>query len=154
MEFHLCTLGLISSKSPGKPMQSSGCFFAHPIFSLAILCPANPNSVQGVCCTPHPYPAAREVPQAHSLDFLSLKVQNPVLPVIQCLTTLVSYLFSSLCLDYGGGANPVQVLPPGRRSPCNDLSGAHSVLAPGGRRGAAVPGVSPRSAGSPSVRRS
>lgn len=69
---------------------------------------------------PIPVTAVWTVPQAHFLYFLSLKVQNPVLPMCS-LETFVLCIFSNLLLEHG--LELVQ--------PCSSLVAGEAHPAPG-----------------------
>lgn len=106
--FHAHMCGLIIQQK----LQAMRADFLHLVFSFALLCHANISSAQGVCCT-----CLCPLSLYHSLEstsrrlFPSLKVQNLVLPVTQCLKTFVSYMFSSVLPDCGGRASSVLVTP-------------------------------------------
>lgn len=109
MEFHLSTYDLTFSKICGRP---------HADFQSFLLCctlpckfqlrPGNPLCLLGFLIA---VPPCGKGLQAHFLYFHSLRVQNPALPVPQCLKTSVSYILSSLLLDCGGRAGPVSLTP-------------------------------------------
>lgn len=77
---------------------------------------------------------SRECLQAHFLYFPSLKIQNLELPIIQCLKTSISYVFSHLLLDLVGDLIQAQLFLPGRgRSPFQRYWCSAVSAQPGGR---------------------